>query len=58
MNLLWDESALNKGSYFRFLAAVCRFGDQGLSSNQENLYYLYEKYNTIRMLFYCSKVYE
>ena len=48
MNLIWDREAVNRASYLRFLTCTCRFDMQGVSLNQENIFKLFKKYNSIR----------
>jgi hypothetical protein len=49
MNLVWDETAPNKPDYIHFLAQVCTVnGQRGVSINQENIFKLFKKYNSVR----------
>lgn len=45
VQLLEDDSLLHKYYFLRFLRNVCIFGNNGINSNQENIFKLYKKLN-------------
>lgn len=48
MNLMWDDTAIHTPEYLKFLSSICRFDERGVSKNQENIYKLFKKYNSVR----------
>lgn len=45
INLIWDDEAINNSDYLAFLSSVCRYQNEAVSINQENIFKLYKKYN-------------
>lgn len=40
---LWNKASPIRADYFRFLRSLCKFGQEGVSLNQEIIYKLYKK---------------
>jgi len=45
---LWNRDSPIRADYFRFLRSICKFGDDGVSLNQELIYKLYKKMSAER----------
>jgi uncharacterized protein YktA (UPF0223 family) len=48
VNLIWDDEAQNNSDYLKFLRSVCRFNEEGININQENIFKLYKRYNDVK----------
>ncbi|EGR27735.1 MIR domain protein [Ichthyophthirius multifiliis] len=48
MNLIWDDKALRKADYLRFLSDICIYKDKGITINQENIFKLYKKFSCMK----------
>lgn len=48
MNLSSDKNAIYKSDYLNFLLSICKYKNQGINLNQENIYKKFKKYSSIR----------
>lgn len=42
MDLVYDSEAPLQADYYRFLSSICKFKNDGISLNQENIFKLYK----------------